>query len=109
MTTDKRTKTIKVRATPEEHAALLERCTYAELAPWLRDLGLGERKKRERNVADPDLLRLLSAAGNNLNQIARAINVARLSGGVIDSIVLLDELQKIEKRLGGIRDAHQDT
>jgi hypothetical protein len=45
----------------------------------------------------------LSAAGNNLNQIARAINVARLSGGVIDSIVLLDELQKIEQLLGGFR------
>jgi|AntRauTorckE5430_2_1112549.scaffolds.fasta_scaffold04971_1 hypothetical protein len=103
MTKDKRTKTIKVRVSDDEHAALLARCTYAELAPWLRDLALGERKKRERNIADPDLLRLLSAAGNNLNQIARAINVARLSGGVIDSIVLLDELQKIEQLLGGFR------
>jgi hypothetical protein len=103
MHTDKRTKTIKVRATPDEHSALLERCTYAELAPWLRDLGLGERKKRERNIADPNLLRLLSSVGNNLNQISRALNTATLSGGVIDSIVLLDELQKIEQILGDFR------
>lgn len=102
MSEEKRTKSIKIRVTDAEMDALRERCPRGSLAPWLRDLGLGERKPR-RTVpkVDPKLLRQLAGAGNLLNQIARKLNSGEWSAG--DRIELLSALQRIEQHLAEVR------
>ena len=70
----KRDKEIKIRVTAAELAAIRERCDRPQLAEWLRDLALGQRKRRPVPVADPKLLRQLAAIGSNLNQVARWCN-----------------------------------
>lgn len=102
MSAEHRTKSIKIRVTADEMAALRERCPRGSLAPWLRDLGLGERKPR-RTVppVDPELLRQLAGAGNLLNQIARKLNSGEWGAG--DRIELLRALQRIEQHLAEVR------
>lgn len=72
--TQKRTKEIKIRLTPDEHSALLLRCDRPQLAEWLREIGLDQRKRRPIPTTDPALLRQLAAIGSNLNQLARWCN-----------------------------------
>lgn len=95
-----RDKTIKVRATEEELSALRERSDRPRLAEWLRELGLGQRKRRPIATADPALLRALSAHGALLNQIARRVN-SQTTG--IDAVLLLSELRSMEQALEQIR------
>lgn len=103
-----RTKTVKVRVTENELAALKERSGRRKLAQWLRELGLGQRKCRTAPVADPALLRALSAHGGLLNQIARRVNTeARLNG--IDKVRLLTQLCFMERHLKEIRDVYDET
>ena len=40
----KRTKEIKIRLTEQEHQELLNRCTKASLATWMREICLGENR-----------------------------------------------------------------
>lgn len=104
MSAEHRTKSIKIRVTADEMAALRERCPQNSLAPWLRGLGLGERKPRRVPRVDPALLRQLAGAGNLLNQIARKLNSGQWSAG--DRIEVLAALSRIEQRLEEInRDA----
>lgn len=70
----KRSKSIIIRLHPEEWEALKSKCTYKSLAPWMRDVCLGERKRREVATIDPELMRQLAAIGNLLNQVTRALN-----------------------------------
>lgn len=98
-----RSKTIKVRATEDEVAALRARADRPKLAEWLRELGLGQRKRRPIPAADPALLRALSAHGGLLNQIARKVN-AKTNG--IDRVLLLAELRSMERSLQEVRDAY---
>lgn len=91
---EKRTKEIKVRLTPTEHAALLERCDRPQLAEWLREVGLNQRKRRPIPAADPELLRLLSAIGNNLNQIARWCNSPQKPIEAVEVAVLLASIDR---------------
>ena len=94
-----RNKEIKIRLTDAEHRRLSELSCGKPLAPWLRNLGLGEREFdfSEPAKADPDLLRHLSAIGNNVNQIARAMN--NQSFDASQKIVFLYELEQIETHL----------
>ncbi|SIY93997.1 mobilization protein MobC [Shigella sonnei] len=100
MTDAKRTKSIKIRVTDDELAALRERCPAGELAPWLRDLGLGQKRPRRAERVDPALLRQLAGAGNLLNQIARRIHTGQWSYG--DRVEILAALRHIEQRLAEI-------
>jgi len=94
-----RTKEIKIRLTDGEHRRLTELSCGKALAPWIRNLALGERELNfsETPKADPDLLRHLSAIGNNVNQIARAMN--NQSFDASQKIVFLYELEQIETHL----------
>jgi len=104
---DYRKQTVKLRVTNTELAALRQRCPSGSLAPWLRDLGLGQPvPARQPEPADPALLRQLAATGNNLNQIARRLNTGELS--VADRVELLATLRAIETDVRGLRDAHED-
>ena len=58
----KRQKEIKIRLTDEEHQALLDRCTTASLASWMRETCLSEKRTKQSKVieVDPKLLRQLA-------------------------------------------------
>ena len=101
--TETRSKTIKIRVAEQELADLRERCDRPQLAEWLRDLGLGQRKRRPVPVADPALLRQLAGIGNNLNQLARWANGRK----PIETIEVAAALTAIARELEALR-AHQD-
>ncbi len=68
-----------------------------------RSIVVTERKvqkvRREYTPADPDLLRQIAIIGNNLNQIARTLNKAKLTGTPVDLIQNLSVLTVIEQEL----------
>ena len=85
----KRAKSIKIRVSEDELSAMRERCDRPQLADWLRDLALGESKRRPVPKADSELLRQLAAIGNNLNQLARWVNSTKPSSAVECSAALI--------------------
>ena len=101
--TPKRKKTIKIRVSEEEHCALLDNCSSAQLAKWMREKCLDRQGRRSRRVTkiDPDLLRQLAAIGNNLNQISRAVNRERWVP--INRMAIGVQLEAIEKQLAMIK------
>ena len=67
----------------------------------------GMYRHKVRVPADPELLRQLAAIGNNLNQIARAINRGQLGeASPVERTRLLLVLGKIRDLLGDVRDQH---
>lgn len=107
----KRTKEIKIRLTEEEHQALLNRCTKASLATWIRETCLGEKQTKQSKVieVDPKLLRQLAGIGNNLNQIARLVNQHSKQDSVLDRIAIITALSSIERELQRLNDDHKNT
>ena len=99
----KRQKEIKIRLTDEEHQALLDRCTTASLASWMRESCLNEKRTKQSKVieVDPKLLRQLAGIGNNLNQIARLVNHESKANSAIDRIAIITALSGIERELQG--------
>jgi hypothetical protein len=106
-----RTEVIKIRVTPEEKEKLRaisdrERITLARL---IRDAVLEEAEKRSHarikkvivHAADPELIRQVARIGNNINQIARALNMlVQVSGASsAEAIGLLSGLVSIERDL----------
>ena len=102
----KRQKEIKIRLTDEEHQALLDRCTTASLASWMRESCLNEKRTKQSKVieVDPKLLRQLAGIGNNLNQIARAINSEEWKP--IDRVQIISALTDIQRELEDIKLEH---
>ncbi len=104
MQKQKREKSIKIRVAESELLAMRERCDRPQLADWLRDLALGETKRRPVPKADPELLRQLAAIGNNLNQLARWVNSTKPASAVECSAALI----ALGRELEAIR-ANQDS
>lgn len=88
MTTNKksirnlRDKKVQIRMNADEKALILERAQGADISTFLRDLGLGhepkvpdEKPKVIIHSADPDLVRHVAKIGNNINQIAKNLNL----------------------------------
>lgn len=93
-----RPKEIKIRLSLNEHQRLLDRAGNRRLAPWLRDLGLGERpldlRQPRAPATDPALLRHIAIIGNNLNQIARVMNTVEMSPArKIEYLSMLDRIR----------------
>ena len=107
----KRQKEIKIRLTDEEHQALLDRCTTASLASWMRESCLNEKRTKQSKVieVDPKLLRQLAGIGNNLNQIARLVNHESKANSAIDRIAIITALSGIERELQRLHDDHKNT
>lgn len=107
----KRNKEIKIRLTEEEHQALLNRCTKASLATWMRETCLGEKRTKQSKVikVDPKLLRQLAGIGNNLNQIARLVNQHSKQDSALDRIAIITALSSIERELQRLNDDHKNT
>jgi len=60
---------------------------------------------KQIKVADPHLLRQLTGIGNNLNQIAKAINYAKKSGKISQELALIyfATIADIEDQLTGLK------
>lgn len=103
----KRAHTIKFRVTADELAQIRRQCTKPQLAEWVREVALyGQRDMLAAPAvahADPALLRALAGIGNNLNQIARAINGG--AWGPADTVAIVSALRDIERRLDALRPA----
>ena len=79
----KRTNAIKIRLTDDELKLLNEKKTRAELARWIRETCLTENSGKKETIKytfDPETIRILSGVANNLNQVARILNTANLTG-----------------------------
>lgn len=71
----KRTKSIKIRLTDQEHEKLQELKQGNELATWIRTTCLSiENQENQKPKTDPQVLKELNRMGVNMNQIAKAIN-----------------------------------
>lgn len=107
----KREKIIKVRVSAEEFETLKWRSTKAQLAEWMRETcltdGQGDLVSQMQGPApaDPELLRQLAGIGNNINQIARAVNTG--TWGPSDTVQIVAQLSGIERELAAIRQAHR--
>lgn len=90
MTDDKKSirnlkdKKVQIRMTAEEKSHILERAKGADISTFLRELGLGHEPKipKEKpqvivHSADPDLIRYVAKIGNNINQIAKNLNLTK--------------------------------
>ena len=82
-----RTKTVAVRLTPDEHAAWMAEAAAdgrGQMGRWVRETvtdHLAGRTGPRQIEGLREMRSDLSHAGSNLNQIARALNVARRGGG----------------------------
>ena len=102
----KRTKEIKIRMTPDEHAHFLERVPEdMALAEWVRTVCLNGKPPRRKKVrkADSELLIAIARIGNNMNQIAREVNTSRDSLNVAKTLL---ELSIIREQLDTLVEAH---
>ena len=79
-------KTVLLRLTAQEYAHLQETSKIAglKIEPMIRKLIMGEKLRPQPPDAYTDLLRELSAIGNNINQIAYWANATKgISGSQI--------------------------
>ena len=91
-----RQKEIKIRLTQFEHNKLLNLSEPQPLASWIRQNALTSRKSVQLKT-DPKLLRQLAAIGNNLNQIARAMNTLEVPPS--QKLQYLTQLHSIETEI----------
>lgn len=100
-----RTKTVAVRLTPDEHAVWLAAATAdgrGQMGRWVREAitdHLGGRTGPKQIEGLREIRSDLSHAGSNLNQIARALNVARRGGGPppeVQAVAAVIEATRVE-------------
>ena len=104
----KRNRSIKIRVSDDELERLNARKARPELARWLRELGLtsGGKTQKVTHELPPQVVRILSGIGSNLNQISRNINMAQkadrldLAQGLLP---LMSQLRSTEKALDLVR------
>lgn len=99
---EKRDIKLTIRLSQSEYEKIQKKCD-GKMAVWIRDLALDnqqEKTKRIVQVSDPDLLRHLSRIGNNLNQIARSLNMDASA----ENLALLAQFEIAAKDFVFIRD-----
>ncbi len=103
MTEEKREKIIKIRCTKAEYIELKNRSTKPRLAEWMREHCLdAPSQNRKLQTVDPNFLRQLAGIGNNLNQIARAINIHQSKP--LERVQILAALASIQRELAALKD-----
>lgn len=104
-----KTEQILIRVTPKQKERIKSYCektkkTYSEL--MLLGFDKAIEKVKVQNVvvhqADPKLIAEIAKIGNNINQIARAVNQRS------DSLNVLVELQSINERLKSVLEYDDD-
>ena len=116
MTTPKRTKPIVVRLTAEERDSVRSRIPPdRNLSDYVRGALLdlpevgrdpAETRPCQKRAPDPAKIRLageIARVGNNLNQIARAINETRRAGQTVSADSVIEELIKIRDEIAQLR------
>lgn len=106
---EKREKSVKVRFTESELALAKSLCPTNQFAVWLRRMAVDPTmdwvsQSRVSPAIDPELIRQLTAIGNNLNQISRNLNADKVSP--IESAIALSELANISSLLAAIKREH---
>mgnify|MGYP001159674667 CR=1 FL=1 len=103
---EKREKIIKIRVSESEYEELVLRSSKPKLAQWMREFCLDAKVPRANKIpkVDPNLLRQIAAIGNNLNQIARQMNIEKRQP--IDRVLLTSALASIERQLSSIKKEH---
>ncbi|PJI85961.1 mobilization protein MobC [Yoonia maricola] len=101
---------LRVRCSEEERAAWLSKARAQErsLSDYARHVLSAEPMQRRARppAIDPVLLAAIGRAGNNLNQIARAMNADRKSGRPIDLIAVRTLLMTLDRELAEIVAEH---
>ncbi len=73
-----------------------------------KPLGKPRPRKREQNLsavsgADPVLLRAVAGIGNNMNQLARAVNAGLVGGTPVECVQILASLRSIEAEISELQ------
>jgi len=99
-----RSKSIKVRVSEDEFLKLNELKTEIQLASWMRKTCLNEKvnSRTQPPKTDPKLLFEVAKIGNNINQIARQINILNKSEQRLDTVQILLELNHINEFIKGL-------
>lgn len=104
--TEKREKIYKVRLSNSELEAL-QNGNVISIARFLRESGLaaiqGKEQKQVYSKIDREFLLELSRIGNNINQIAKAINIDTVKTGTFDRVKLLQLLMAINENLEDLK------
>jgi len=107
----KRTARYELRLTPEELSRWKAHAKNAgkNLSDWIRsNVGLGAAESHIKKIrplkhdipkADPEVIRELAKIGNNLNQIARALNICAKDGTPVQTIEVIMLLNSIGSEL----------
>jgi hypothetical protein len=106
-----RTKTVAVRLTPDEHAAWVAAAAAegrGQMGRWVRETVTArlENRPSPAPVSQAREMRAeLARTGSNLNQIAKALNIAALGGGPAPEIQeIARSLDAARELLGSVRD-----
>ena len=95
-----RVHSVRVFLSDTEHEALRRRAGKKALSRFLRETGLGEYKtKVSKNEEIGSLVQQIGCVGNNLNQIARIFNTARVEGKGIHIVRFLVAVASIEEEM----------
>ena len=106
-----RTKTVAVRLTPDEHAAWVAAAAAegrGQMGRWVRESVTARLENRP--VAAPvsqarEMRAELARTGSNLNQIAKALNIAALGGAPAPELEkIARSLDEARELLGSVRD-----
>ena len=113
-----RVKTVAVRLTPDEHARWVQAAEHdgrQQLGRWVResvDDRLAGRPDRPEPAATEEVRAMraeLSHLGSNLNQIAKALNIAELGGGTAPELrVVAQVIDDTRKAMAALRDELQE-
>lgn len=106
----KRQLVLRVRCSEEERDSWLHKARAEErtLSDYTRHLLSSEplRRRAHPPEVDPVLLAAVGRAGNNLNQISRALNTDRKAGRALDLVALRTLLVALDRQLADIIAEH---
>lgn len=83
-----------IRLRPDELATIAERADSCgtPAARYVRETALGVTPRARRTQTNAELIRQLARIGNNLNQIARAVNAGTQIADTVRLRIVLDEI-----------------
>jgi hypothetical protein len=90
---------VKLRFSDDELKRVRACFVKRKVASSIRSLALGQPPPRHNPMLEVrrELVRDVARIGNNLNQLARGVNQANLSGSQIDTLRLLAKLIEIQE------------
>ena len=95
---------LNIRFSDDEWKRVHEVFPKRKVGTVIRALALAQKAPRRSPALETrrELLLALARIGNNLNQVARAVNTANLTGSKIDAVRLLAKLVEIQDALDNL-------